>query len=1207
MLACCSVMIVAPALAAKSRDLDKAERFYGEGERYRAAGDPARAIEAFSLAVQFNPHHYNSRLGRSQIHAGLKRYDLAAADLVPLVETGMIAVGPETPQQEAILRGIPQASIIIAASYLRKHSEDYCRYLFYQQLTDSAKEAAQKGLEVFPESFYLNAVLGHVPLLAGDTLAAWSIYHQSLGLLTAMDELLNGPLRDFEAFAVNGWQPAASRRADEWMREQFRLDGRHYLKAMKYFSKAAELADQKDFLGAPEFIDRAIEAELGAAHTRYDFLAQISGAAGDLYGQVYQYYKSLYYYEKALGFARQAGGEQGVSIQLDKMATVFKLLGKFDKALGYYQQALEIDRALGDEENTAADLRKIGKVYYAWGKYPEALDHHQQALAIDTRLGKEENLSDDLNEIGVVYHAQAQYDKAIDHYNQVMTIGQRLGAEELVAVCLNNIGMVYNDWGKYDRALDHFLRARDLYQKLGKDDNLAIALNNIGLVYDAWGKYDRALAFYEQALEYDRRLEKQADIAVRLNNIGGVYNAWGKYDQAIDYYRQALEIDRGLGKEGLIPTYLSNIGRVYRAWGKYDLAIEQYRQALEIDRKLGQEGNIGKDLINIGSVYYDQGLYDQAIEHFETARAADQKLGKESSVAQDLGYAGRVYLAWGKQRQAQGYFLKALAIQKKLGEEPSAAATLSDLGKSSYGLGNYSDAERYFNQSIALIEKIRLTAAGDVRRDYLASQLAAYQWLALANHRSNRPVEVLKTMEQSRAKYLVEQMGERMGATSATFTGAREWQRKLSPGTAVVCFANIDLDQPLALVMTGAGIRTVLLDKTGADSAITGQCAEAIRTALDTLESVSAPEATKAAKDAELFRQDRERARFERIVNFYRYLLTRPRLKGKNLENFRYASRQLYQFLLGPLEEDLAGKTELIILPDGILGFIPFETLLAPDSAHLAERFTIRYAQSLTVMDIIASRRYDPNREPLAAFGGAVYQSATYAKEMTQAEADYQSLKRSGSETRGSDSSAASGTVWPNLPGTLVEVKMIKDIQDQAVVFTGDDVEESKIKQLSADGGMRNYRVIHFATHGQVDLARPELSSVVLSQYDPPRNGEDGYLRVSEVAGLDLNADMVNLSACETGLGKIYGGEGVVGLTQAFLLAGANGLSVSLWQVADESTMRFMVGIYRLVKETGMPYPKAIAEIKRRFIRGEIGQGAYQNPYFWAPFVYYGQ
>ena len=130
---------------------------------------------------------------------------------------------------------------------------------------------------------------------------------------------------------------------------------------------------------------------------------------------------------------------------------------------------------------------------------------------------------------------------------------------------------------------------------------------------------------------------------------------------------------------------------------------------------------------------------------------------------------------------------------------------------------------------------------------------------------------------------------------------------------------------------------------------------------------------------------------------------------------------------------------------------------------------------------------------------------------------------------------------------------------------------------------------------------------MVLSQFDPPRGGEDGYLRVPEVAALDLHADLVNLSACETGLGKIYGGEGVVGLTQAFLLAGANGLSVSLWQVSDQSTMRFMVSVYRLANETGLPFYQAIAETKRRFIEGDIAGENWQQPYYWAPFVYYGQ
>lgn len=1207
LLAFSAVLTLAPspARAAPSRDRAQAERWYTEGERLRAEGDSVRALDAYDRSIRIDPRHYDSRLARSRLNAGRRRYDLAAADLVPLIATGAAAVGPETPEQQTALRGVPQASIILAASYLRRHCEEFCRHLLYQGLGDSAAAAAGRFGDIFPESFYLAVVPGHAALLAGDTLAARSSYRAALSLLTAMEELLNGPLSDFDAFVQAGLRPQAAAAASDWLAEQFRADGRHYLTAVRHFAKAAELADQKEYLDAPPHIDKAVAAELGAAHPRYEFLAQITGLAGDLHGQARQYPQALRYYERSLEFARLSGSRQAVSIQLDKLAAVLKVTGAYGRALDHYQQALAIDRELGDRENIAADLRKIGKVYYSWGKYPEALAHHRQALAIDRELGNDQGLSDDLNEIGVVHHAQAQYDSAIGHYRQVLEIGRRMGAEELVAVCLNNIGMVYNDWGRYDQAVSHFQQALELNHRMGNEDNMAVALNNIGLVHDARGRYDRALAFYEQALAIDRRLEKTADMAVRLNNIGRVYDAWGKHDRAVEYYRQALEIDRSLGKEALIPTYLSNIGRVYRASGRHELAVEHYRQALEIDRRLGQDGNIGKDLVNIGSVYFDAGAYDRAIEYFESARQADLRLGRESNVAQDLGHIGRVYLAWGRFDQARSQFLRSLAIQQRLGEDPAAASTLGDLGRTAYARGKYAEAGKHFERSIELIEKIRLTASGDVRRDYLATQLAAYQWLALTGHSAGKPAEALRAVEQSRSKYLVEQLGERLGGGSTAFRGIKQWQRTLGSGTAVICYSGIELDRPLAVVMTSSGIRSVLLDKAAADSAIDRSCGAAIRNALDTLEAVTEQAAAKAGDGVDLSGHARERENFERVVNFYRYLLTRPRLKGRNLENFQIASRALYDFLLAPLEKDLAGRDDLIILPDGILGFVPFETMLRPDSRYLAQEYSIRYAQSLTVADIIGTRRYDANREPLIAFGGAVYQAASYPGEMAAADAEYRRLQADEQTNRGPSEERSSG--WRNLPGTKVEVMMIKDIMDQAVVFTGADVEESRIKQLSADGGLRDYKVVHFATHGLVDLARPELSAVVLSQFDQPHAGEDGYLRVPEVAGLELRADLVNLSACETGLGKIYGGEGVVGLTQAFLLAGANGLSVSLWQVSDQSTMRFMVGVYRLVKEQGLPYHRAIAEVKRRFISGAIAGENWHNPYFWAPFVYYGR
>jgi len=171
-------------------------------------------------------------------------------------------------------------------------------------------------------------------------------------------------------------------------------------------------------------------------------------------------------------------------------------------------------------------------------------------------------------------------------------------------------------------------------------------------------------------------------------------------------------------------------------------------------------------------------------------------------------------------------------------------------------------------------------------------------------------------------------------------------------------------------------------------------------------------------------------------------------------------------------------------------------------------------------------------------------------------------------------------------------------------VVTGAEVSEATLKERSASGDLAQYRMLHVATHGLVVPEVPELSALVLSQTDT--GAEDGYLRMAEIADLTLQADVVTLSACETGLGQFVRGEGVVGLSQAFFEAGTNGLSVSLWQVADRSTSALMRGVYRRVANDGVPFDAALTAVKRAFLRGDYGE-RYRAPYYWAPFVYYGR
>jgi len=193
-------------------------------------------------------------------------------------------------------------------------------------------------------------------------------------------------------------------------------------------------------------------------------------------------------------------------------------------------------------------------------------------------------------------------------------------------------------------------------------------------------------------------------------------------------------------------------------------------------------------------------------------------------------------------------------------------------------------------------------------------------------------------------------------------------------------------------------------------------------------------------------------------------------------------------------------------------------------------------------------------------------------------------------------------TSWEDLPGTEKEVEEIKNKFPESKIVKGMNVNEAYIKKLSSTGELKKNKIIHFASHGFTYTEIPVLSSIVLSA-SQKGDKEDGFLTMKEIGELDINAEFVNLSACETGLGKIYGGEGVVGLTQSFLIAGAASISVSLWAVSDEGTKEFMSLFYNILKEEKCSYDTALTQTKRLFIKND----KYSNPFYWACFVYYGK
>jgi CHAT domain-containing protein len=528
-----------------------------------------------------------------------------------------------------------------------------------------------------------------------------------------------------------------------------------------------------------------------------------------------------------------------------------------------------------------------------------------------------------------------------------------------------------------------------------------------------------------------------------------------------------------------------------------------------------------------------------------------------------------------------------------------------------------------FTYSIKFLEGIRKTATGVARLDYLASQIGTYQKLASAYAKINNHAGVLEAIEQSRARLLAEQIA---GIDSELkLPTLAEVQKGLAADEAVLIFSNIDSNNFILMVISADGVASQEISKTS----FLAQSQKLYKDqVLLLLEKQRGFEVRTEEKDTPFSSHDKkDKTNFETAVQYFRNSLTHPTGLGQRGFNVVSTTEQkkdeiapadhdlgrlFYDLLLQPVKAHLVGKTKLTIMPDGILGFLPFESLVDENNHYLAENYTVQYTQSLTIDTMLKKRQYSDSRKPLLAMGGAIYDEKTSASQVPENIKQLASVQKEvtrsiaqGQSMRASYARLGVGA-WQNLPGTLTEVQKLAAIVKGAETISGPEVSEDKVKEYSKSGKLSQYKVLHFATHGLVMPEVPELSSLVLSQFKEERGGEDGYLRMGEIAKLDIKADFVNLSACETGLGKIYGGEGVVGLTQSFLIAGANGLSVSLWQVVDESTSIFMSELYKKTQEKGISYSRAITEVKRAFIRGDYGE-KWKAPYYWSPFVYYGK
>ncbi|GEM_PF-7021891 len=832
---------------------------------------------------------------------------------------------------------------------------------------------------------------------------------------------------------------------------------------------------------------------------------------------------------------------------------------------------------------------------------------------------------------------------ALRAYREARNRYRKVGAQGRTAAVTGDIGVMHWLRSRYDEALQAFQEALAAARKAGDQAEAADNLTNIGLVHKSQGRYGQALRRYRAALEEYRAQEDRAGTAVVLNNLGEIYTTRGQLRQALPVLRESLRIHRARGDSIGIATNLNNLGFVHRNQGQYAQALENHRGALAISRALGNRYGEANALNNLGRVQIARNREDEALRSYRRALSLNRELDRQGEVARLLNNIGAALETQGQNDEALSRYQKALAINREFGHRSRVAQNLSNIGHIHLEEDRLAAADSLLRASVRITTPLLRSTSGIDRRRFLSQEIGRFHSLVTTRVRRGRPGSALRVLERSRALLPAERLvGEGTRSDSgASPPSVDSLQTVLGPDEAAVLYANASTDRPpVALVVRADSIyaheaRPSLLQR-AVDTFDRALLRLERSTALGKIRGGGLQRAQQSGVSSRLDGRDN---RLGDLVHLYRHDLAAPsNQQVLSSDRRRRLGQYLHALLLGPLMEGLSDVDELIVVPDGVLGYLPFATLSDWAGTPLIANTQVRYAQSLRTQYALARRNHGtpPQRTGLLAVGGATYASSSETPlsqtrrlpvpDTTTADSGWAVTPSSTDRIHAPlDQKAVPvrrdyrrlgyrADQWAALPGTRREVSRLRQMTGVATTLTGHRASERTLRRWSRSGRLRDFRVLHFATHGLASPTRPSLSALVLSDVthppQPPGDSTapgqvDGYLNAREIPALDLNADFVILSACRSGLGRVYRGSGVLSLAQSFLEAGASATAVSLWAVYDEATNRFMQAVYRRAWDREQTWAEALTKTKRAFAAGKYGD-RYQDPRFWAPFVHYG-
>jgi CHAT domain-containing protein/Tfp pilus assembly protein PilF len=891
-------------------------------------------------------------------------------------------------------------------------------------------------------------------------------------------------------------------------------------------------------------------------------------------------------------------------------------------AVEMLETALPLWRSVGDRKKEAATLLGLGRAALNLSDVTRATAWLEEALALSRAEGDRALEAEALGASGEPLYAQGLVSQALERFEASRTAWQEVGSVSGEAIALSNVGVAYVDRWDQERGMDAYERALVLFRALGDRKNEATALANLGMAYDIFGNQQKAIELLREALPLHRALGNRRQEANVLNNLGSAYQDIGDPELGLEYLRDALPIYREVGDRRGEATAVHNMAFSIAAAGDLERARTTYQESLELRRAVGDKRGAATTLLNLGGVYRKAGDRAKAFESLEQALALAREIGSRFAESTALLHLARLKAEAGDLEGARARCVEAISVVGQIRAPKRQALALYRLAWIDRARGDLAAAKEEVEKALGILEAQRARfSSADFRAAYVATVREIYELhvdvlMQLHRKEPGRGFDALafQASERARSRSLLELLAEaradvREGVAPDLVARERSLRNRLNAA------AERRLRTPPGLSQDAAS---------GLDREIEGLTSDLGRTEAEiratspryaalTQPSVLSPSDVQALLGTDTLLLEYFLGEERSFV----WLLTGDSFVSHELPSraaieavarrayqatsqatgdWEGAAAELSEILLGPVADRLPGR-RLVFVADGALQYVPFAALPRPGGKEpLVARQEIVGLPSASTLPLLRQERpgHRQASKTLAVLADPVFD----AEDARVRGAGSRGHDRGWSLSRATADLGLGGPI-PRLPFSRREARaIVAGIGSSRLAL---DFEASQATVTDSD--LEQYRFVHFATHGFMNSAHPELSGLVLSLVDGEGRAQDGFLTTARIFNLRLAADLVVLSGCRTALGKEIRGEGLVGMTRGFMYAGAPRVVASLWQVDDAATAELMVLFYRGLRGGRASAVASLREAQLSLMR----QSRFRHPYYWAAFQLQGE